>query len=247
MLNAFAFKLFSQHFILYLQLVHDLIFKNMIGLWIFDFESKVSFRLIYHFRFILCDSFGKILNDRVVVFILLRNNKFISKCFIIFFVLFDFLLQNGILLLWKFELLLFGFELKLNRGNLVIKCFSRLLRLVLFDSECGEEFLFFDNKWGLLIKFIVEFFDLKSKFLLIGFSFFKLNFNEIIILFSSPKFFLDLFVIFLMARNDFIIVSFLSFWFRFELLFETYSELINFLWQFLFLIFGLLRPGLNHR
>lgn len=111
-LDSFTLKLFPKHIILNFELVDNLVLEHMVSIWIFNFKGEVSLRLIDHFGFILSDSFGKIFDNRVIVLILLWDNKFVSESFIIFFVLFDFLFEDGILLLWEFELLLFGFKLK---------------------------------------------------------------------------------------------------------------------------------------
>lgn len=159
-LDSFALKLFSKHIILNFELVDNLILEHMIGIWIFYFKSEISFRLVDHFGLILCDSFREIFDNRVVVFILLWNNKFVSESFIIFFVLFNFLFKNGIFLLWEFELLLFSFKLKFKRGEFLVECFWGLLWLGLFDSESGKKFLFFEHKWILLVKLVAQLFVL---------------------------------------------------------------------------------------
>lgn len=201
-------------------MVDNLILEYVIGIWIFYFKSEISLRLVDHFGFILCDSFREIFDNRVVVLILLWNNKFVSESFIIFFVLFDFLFKDGIFLLWEFELLLFSFKLKLERREFFVECFWGLFRLGLFDSESREKFLFFKYKWILFVKFIVEFFDLQSESFFVGFIFFEFHLNDIIVLLGSSEFIFNLFVILLVSRDNFIIVCFLSLRFRFKLLFE---------------------------
>lgn len=150
-LNTFSFKLLSEHIILNFKLVYNLIFKNMICIRIFYFKSKISLWLINHFRFILSNSFGKIFYNRVIVLVLLWDNKFISEGFIIFFILFYFLFKNNIFLFREFELLLFSLELKFEWGKFFIKCFGWLLGLGLFEPESGKEFFFFEYEWVLLI------------------------------------------------------------------------------------------------
>lgn len=159
-LNTFSLKLLSEHVILYFELVDNLVFKYMICIWIFNFKGEISLWLIDHFGFIFCNSFREIFYNRVVIFILLWNNKFVSESFIIFFVLFYFLFKDSIFLLWEFKLLLLSFELKFEWRKFLVESFRGLLSLGLFESEGWEEFFFFEDKWVLLVEFIAELFEL---------------------------------------------------------------------------------------
>jgi len=79
-------------------MVDNLVFKHMVSLVVLDRKSKVMLRLVHHVGFIVSYSFGKVLNNTVVVLEVLRNHKLISEVFIFPFVLLYLLLQISILL-----------------------------------------------------------------------------------------------------------------------------------------------------
>ncbi len=93
-------------------MVDDLIFEDVICFCVFDFEAEIPFGLVDHFGFVLGNSFGKVFDDWIVVFILLGYDELISKVFVILFVFLDLLLKNDVLFLRKFQLLVFSLDLK---------------------------------------------------------------------------------------------------------------------------------------